>query len=171
MEQRDSIDHVQITVAETVGVDGRWPYYDDYGALRDMVQNHMLQLLCLVAMEPPANLEPDSVRNEKVKVLRSLRPIGRARGREADGARPVRAGVVDGKTVPGYSRGDGRRRQRHRDLRRPRRPISTTGAGPGVPFYLRTGKRLADRATQIVIQFRDVPHSIFSRRRTWWPTG
>ena len=70
-----TIDHVQITVAETVGVEGRWSYYNDYGALRDMVQNHVLQLLCLVAMEPPGSLDPDSDRNEKVKELRSLRPI------------------------------------------------------------------------------------------------
>ena len=87
-----TIDHVQITVAETEGVGDRWPYYDEYGALRDMLQNHMLQLLCLVAMEPPADLDPDSVRNEKVKVLRSLRRFTRADAPERQRARPVRAG-------------------------------------------------------------------------------
>ena len=155
-----SIEHVQITVAETVGVEGRFSYYDDYGAIRDMVQNHVLQLLCLVAMEPPASLDPDSVRNEKVKVLRSLRPIS---GRDLE-RRTVRGqysrGVADGSSVPGY--------------------LEEEGAGPsqtetfvalqanvdnwrwaGVPFYLRTGKRMAERASQIVIQFRDVPYSIF----------
>ncbi|HEX4179238.1 MAG TPA: glucose-6-phosphate dehydrogenase [Caulobacteraceae bacterium] len=156
-----SIEHVQITVGETVGVEGRWSYYNDYGALRDMVQNHVLQLLCLVAMEPPASLEPDSVRNEKVKVLRSLRPIT---GREVE-RRTVRgqyrAGVADGRSASGY--------------------LDEAGGGPsdtetfvalqanidnwrwaGVPFYLRTGKRLPNKASQIVIQFRDVPHSIFA---------
>ena len=88
----DVIDHVQITVAETVGVEERGGYYDHSGALRDMVQNHMLQLLCLVAMEPPVSLEADRVRDEKLKVLRALRPIETARGGLTDGARPVRAG-------------------------------------------------------------------------------
>jgi glucose-6-phosphate 1-dehydrogenase len=156
-----SIEQVQITVAETVGVEGRWSYYNDYGALRDMVQNHVLQLLCLVAMEPPASLDPDSVRNEKVKVLRSLRPIT---GREVERKTvrgQYRAGVADGVSVPGY--------------------LDETGGAPsdtetfvavqanidnwrwaGVPFYLRTGKRLPSRSSQIVIQFRDVPHSIFA---------
>jgi glucose-6-phosphate 1-dehydrogenase len=156
-----SIDHVQITVAETVGVEGRWSYYNDYGALRDMVQNHVLQLLCLVAMEPPASLDPDSVRNEKVKVLRSLHPI---EGREVERKTvrgQYRAGVADGAGVTGYE--------------------SEAGGGPsdtetfvalqvnidnwrwaGVPFYLRTGKRLPSKNSLIVIQFRDVPHSIFS---------
>ena len=156
-----SIDHVQITVAETVGVEGRFSYYDDYGAIRDMVQNHVLQLLCLVAMEPPASLDADSVRNEKVKVLRSLRPIT---GREVE-RRTVRgqyrAGVAEGRSAPGY--------------------LEEAGGGPsdtetfvalqanidnwrwaGVPFYLRTGKRLPSKTSQIVIQFRDVPHSIFA---------
>jgi glucose-6-phosphate 1-dehydrogenase len=156
-----SIDHVQITIGETVGVEGRWSYYNDYGALRDMVQNHLLQLLCLVAMEPPASLDPDSVRNEKVKVLRSLRPItGRDVERKTVRGQ-YRAGIADGRQAPGY--------------------LEEAGGGPsdtetfvaiqanidnwrwaGVPFYLRTGKRMADRRSQIVIQFRDVPHSIFA---------
>ncbi len=155
-----SIDHVQITVAETVGVEGRWSYYNDFGALRDMVQNHVLQLLCLVAMEPPASLDPDSVRNEKVKVLRSLRPI---EGREVERKTvrgQYRAGVADSASAPGYAdeAGGG---------------ISDTETfvalqvnidnwrWAGVPFYLRTGKRLPSKSSQIVIQFRDVPYSIF----------
>ncbi|MBV9510971.1 MAG: glucose-6-phosphate dehydrogenase [Caulobacteraceae bacterium] len=156
-----SIDHVQITVAEAGGVEGRWGYYNDYGALRDMVQNHMLQLLCLVAMEPPANLDPDSVRNEKVKVLRSLRPIA---GREVERKTvrgQYRAGVADGATVPGYLDEDGGGAsdtetfvaiQAHVDNWR----------WAGVPFYLRTGKRLASKSSEIAIQFKAVPHSIFS---------
>jgi len=106
-----TVDHVQITVGETVGVGDRWPYYDEYGALRDMLQNHMLQLLCLVAMEPPSDLDPDSVRNEKVKVLRSLRHR----------ARPVRSRDQRGQAGQGLS-GRARPGVGHRDLRRhPRR--------------------------------------------------
>src|SRR5262249_16997254 len=97
-----TIDHVQITVAETVGVGDRWRYYDEYGALRDMLQNHMLQLLCLVAMEPPADMEPDSVRNEKVKVLKSLRPFTRAEAQNWSVRGQYTPGVVDGEKVEGY---------------------------------------------------------------------
>src|SRR6185436_13950616 len=97
-----TIDHVQITVAETEGVGERWPYYDEYGALRDMLQNHMLQLLCLVAMEPPSDLEPDSVRNEKVKVLRSLRRFTRADAVERSVRGQYTPGVVGGKEAAGY---------------------------------------------------------------------
>ncbi|MDB5428420.1 MAG: zwf, partial [Phenylobacterium sp.] len=97
-----TIDHVQITVAETEGVGDRWPYYDEYGALRDMLQNHMLQLLCFVAMEPPADMDPRSVRNEKVKVLRSLRRFTRADAQSASVRGQYTKGVVGGKEVPGY---------------------------------------------------------------------
>jgi glucose-6-phosphate 1-dehydrogenase len=155
-----SIDHVQITVAEQVGVEGRWGYYEEHGALRDMVQNHMLQLLCLIAMEPPASLDPDSVRNEKVKVLRSLAPItGRDLERKTVRGQYAR-GVAYGAEAPGYAEEAGGH------------PASAETyvalcAGvnnwrwAGVPFYLRTGKRMAVRSSQIVIQFRDVPYSIF----------
>ena len=156
-----SIDHVQITVGETVGVEGRWGYYNDYGALRDMVQNHVLQLLCLVAMEPPANLDPDSVRNEKVKVLRSLRPITKLddlRHRTVRGQ--YRAGVADGKTVPGYGEEAGGGDSDTETFVALQANIDNW-RWAGVPFYLRTGKRLPSKNTQIVIQFKDVPHSIF----------
>jgi glucose-6-phosphate 1-dehydrogenase len=156
-----SIEHVQITVGETVGVEGRWSYYDDYGALRDMVQNHVLQLLCLVAMEPPANLDPDSVRNEKVKVLRSLRPIT---GREVE-RRTVRgqyrAGVADGRSVPGYAEEAGGAASDTETFVALQANVDNW-RWAGVPFYLRTGKRLPSKSSQIVIQFRDVPHSIFA---------
>ncbi len=156
-----SIDHVQITVGETVGVEGRWGYYNEYGALRDMVQNHVLQLLCLVAMEPPANLDPDSVRNEKVKVLRSLRPITsleEVRHRTVRGQ--YRAGVADGKTVPGYNEETGGGASDTETFVALQANIDNW-RWAGVPFYLRTGKRLPSKTSQIVIQFRDVPHSIF----------
>jgi glucose-6-phosphate 1-dehydrogenase len=157
-----SIEHVQITVAETVGVEGRWSYYDDFGALRDMVQNHMLQLLCLVAMEPPASLDPDSVRNEKVKVLRSLRPIT---GREVERKTvrgQYRAGVAEGASVPGYLDEAGGRPSDTETFVAVQANIDNW-RWAGVPFYLRTGKRLPNRDSQIVIQFREVPHSIFGR--------
>ncbi len=157
---RVSIDHVQITVAETVGVEGRWGYYDEYGAVRDMVQNHMLQLLCLVAMEPPANLDPDSVRNEKVKVLRSLRPIN---GREVERKTvrgQYRAGVADGRSAPGYLE-DGGGKASDTETFVALCANVDNWRWAGVPFYLRTGKRMPERSSQIVIQFREAPHSIF----------
>ena len=155
-----SIDHVQITVAEQVGVEGRWGYYEEHGALRDMVQNHVLQLLCLIAMEPPASLDPDSVRNEKVKVLRSLRPIvGRDLERRTVRGQYVR-GVADGAQVPGYAEEAGG----HPALAETYVALTAhvnNWRWAGVPFYLRTGKRMPVRSSQIVVQFREVPYSIF----------
>jgi glucose-6-phosphate 1-dehydrogenase len=154
-----TIDHVQITVAETEGVGDRWPYYDEHGALRDMLQNHMLQLLCLVAMEPPADMEPDSVRNEKVKVLKSLRPFTRAEAQNSSVRGQYSKGVVLGKEAPAYEteRGQPTNTETFVALR----ADIDNWRWAGVPFYLRTGKRLPERRTQIVIQFKGVPHSIF----------
>jgi glucose-6-phosphate 1-dehydrogenase len=157
---RTAIDHVQIIVAESIGIEGRWSYYDAYGALRDMVQNHVLQLLCLVAMEPPARLDPDAVRDEKAKVLRSLRPITAedvmtktVRGQYAEG-------VVDGRAVPGYALEAGGEPSGTETFVAIEAEVQNW-RWEGVPFYLRTGKRLGDRHTRIVIQFRAVPHSAF----------
>ena len=152
------IDHVEITVAETVGLEGRVGFYDGAGALRDMVQNHMLQLLALVAMEPPAIFNSTAVRDEKVKVLRSLRPVSR----DETVTGQYRAGAIGGAAVPGYDQELGSESdtetfvaiKAHLDNWR----------WKGVPFYLRTGKRLYKRTTEIVVQFRQVPHSIFSGR-------
>jgi glucose-6-phosphate 1-dehydrogenase len=152
------IEHVQITVAETVGLEGRVGFYDGAGALRDMVQNHMLQLLALVAMEPPANYDATAIRDEKVKVLRALRmvlPDETVTGQ-------YRAGAIDGQPVPGYDEELGRDSdtetfvaiKAHLDNWR----------WKGVPFYLRTGKRMPHRKTEIMVQFRPVPHSIFAGR-------
>jgi glucose-6-phosphate 1-dehydrogenase len=158
---RHAIDHVQITVAETIGVEGRFGYYDEYGATRDMVQNHLLQLLCLIAMEPPSNMKPESVRGEKVKVLRSLRPIQEAELSQKTVRGQYTRGVADGKSAPGYLEEEGGKPSdtetfvaicAHLDNWR----------WAGVPFYLRTGKRLPTRHSQIVIQFKQVPHSIFN---------
>jgi glucose-6-phosphate 1-dehydrogenase len=154
-----AVDHVQITVAETVGVGDRWPYYDNYGALRDMLQNHMLQLLCLVAMEPPADLDPDSVRNEKVKVLRSLRPYTRHMAMNCTVRGQYTDGVVEGQPAPSYEseRGQPSGTETFAALR----VDIDNWRWAGVPFFLRTGKRLPEKRTQVVIQFKGVPHSIF----------
>jgi len=155
------IQNVQITVAETVGVEGRGDYYDGSGAIRDMLQNHMLQLLCLVAMEPPSQFEPTAVRNEKIKVLHALRPIGRAEvGTETVAGQYV-AGAIAGKAVPGYVEELGRPSATETFVAL--RAHIDNWRWSGVPFYLRTGKRMARRCTEIYLQFRAVPHSIFAQ--------
>ncbi|HZX80469.1 MAG TPA: glucose-6-phosphate dehydrogenase [Lysobacter sp.] len=153
------IQQVQITVAETVGVEGRGDYYDDYGAMRDMLQNHLLQLLCLVAMEPPSHFDPTAVRNEKIKVLRSLRPIGRAEVAEETVAGQYAAGAIAGQAVPGYLDELGRASRTETFVAI--RAQVDNWRWAGVPFYLRTGKRMPRRSTEIYLQLRQVPHSIF----------
>jgi len=149
------IDHVQITVAETVGLEGRVAFYDDAGALRDMVQNHMLQLLALVAMEPPSSFDSTSVRDEKVKVLRALRRVGE--GETVTGQ--YRAGAIQRESVPGYDEELGKDSDTETYVAI--KAHVDNWRWKGVPFYLRTGKRLPERVTEIVVQFRCVPHSIF----------
>ena len=156
------IEQVQITVGETVGVEGRGDYYDDSGALRDMLQNHLLQLLCLVAMEPPAKFDPTAVRNEKIKVLRSLRAIGREQVAHESVAGQYTAGAIDGVAVPGYAQELGRDSRTETFVAL--RAHVDNWRWSGVPFYLRTGKRLPSRSTEIYIQFRKVPYSIFGGR-------
>ncbi len=156
------VDHVQITVSETVGLEGRSAFYDQVGALRDMVQNHMLQLLALVAMEPPAHFNATEVRDEKVKVLRSLRPIDRTTAATHTVIGQYSPGVVRGASVPGYVE----------ELGAPSGTETFVALKvhidnwrwKGVPFYLRTGKRLANRQSEIFIQLRQVPHSIFESK-------
>ena len=156
------IEQVQITVGETVGVEGRGDYYDDSGAMRDMLQNHLLQLLCLVAMEPPARFEPTAVRNEKIKVLRSLRAIGRDDVATESVAGQYTAGAIDGVAVPGYVQELGRGSNTETFVAL--RAHVDNWRWSGVPFYQRTGKRLPSRSTEIYIQFRKVPYSIFGGR-------
>lgn len=153
------IEQVQITVGETIGVEGRGDYYDESGALRDMVQNHMLQLLCLVAMEPPARFDPAAVRNEKIKALRSLRPIGRAEVASESVIGQYSAGAIGGVAVPGYTEDIGRPSDTETFVAL--RAHVDNWRWSGVPFYLRTGKRMPARSTEIYIQFRKVPYSIF----------
>jgi len=149
------IDHVQITVAETVGLEGRVAFYDDAGAIRDMVQNHMLQLLALVAMEPPAHFDATAVRDEKVKVLRALRPVEPAQTVTGQ----YRAGAIQGNAVPGYDEELGKDSDTETFVAI--KAHVDNWRWKGVPFYLRTGKRMPKRVTEIVIQFACVPHSIF----------
>ncbi|UVI40576.1 glucose-6-phosphate dehydrogenase [Qipengyuania spongiae] len=154
----NGIDHVQITVSETVGLEGRHGFYDDTGALRDMVQNHMLQLLAITAMEPPADFDATAVRDEKVKVLRSLRPLEAAemvRGQYGEGA-------VKGESVGSYEADLGESSDTETFVAL--KAHVDNWRWQGVPFYLRTGKRMAERRSEIVIQFKQVPHNIFAER-------
>lgn len=158
--QRGAVDHVQITVAEELGVGGRTEFYDRIGALRDMVQNHLLQLVCLTAMEPPSSLHHDAVRDEKIKVLRALRPIN-GKGVRTNTVRGQYApGAINSEAVPGYTEEFGNAETSTETFVALKLEIDNW-RWSGVPFYLRTGKRLKQKHSEIVVQFRDVPHSIF----------
>jgi glucose-6-phosphate 1-dehydrogenase len=155
------IDHVQITVAETLGVEGRGGYYEDAGAMRDMVQNHMMQLVCLVAMEPPNSLEADSLRDEKLKVLKALQPIDGNNASNLTVRGQYRAGFADGGPVPGFLQDIGKESSDTETFVALKLGIANW-RWAGVPFYLRTGKRLPQRFSEIVVGFRRVPHVIFA---------
>ena len=155
----DNIDHIQITAAETVGLGARAGYYDQYGAMRDMVQNHLLQLLCLVAMEPPSKFNQDALRDEKLKVLKSLRPWNTASTAEQVVFGQYGSGQIDGKKLESYAEelGKDSRTETFVTLK----TYVDNWRWSGVPFYLRTGKRMDEKMSEIVIQFKQVPHSIF----------
>ncbi len=156
------IDHIQITVAETVGLESRAGYYDRAGALRDMVQNHLLQLLCLVAMEPPASANADALRDEKLKVLRALSPINAANAHKVTVRGQYKAGASSGEPVKGYLEELDNGESNTETFVAIKAKIENW-RWAGVPFYLRTGKRLAQRMSEIVINFKPVPHSIFEK--------
>lgn len=158
---RQFVDHVQITVAETVGLEGRAGYYETAGALRDMVQNHLMQLFCLTAMEPPNSLDADSIRNEKVKVIQATHLANIDDLSQCSVRGQYAAGWMKGKEVPGYRQEDGAN---------PESTVQTFSAiklmidnwrWKGVPFYLRTGKRMPKKVTEISIHFNEVPHLMF----------
>lgn len=151
------IDHIQITVAETVGVEGRGAYYDRAGAMRDMVQNHLMQLLCLIAMEPPSQFEPDAVRDEKLKVIRALDP--------AEASEIVRGQYRGQEGVPSY-RDDAENPDSLTESYIALRLHISNWRWKGTPFYLRTGKRLKARSSEIAVVFKDPPHSIFGQQET-----
>lgn len=158
---RNYIDHVQITVAENLGLEGRADYYDKSGALRDMVQNHMLQLLCLTAMEPPNHLEDDDVRTEKIKVLNALAPISGEAAKKLTVRGQYKAGVIGGEAVKGYAEElTGGEKSRTETFVAIKASINNW-RWAGVPFYLRTGKRMSQRHSDIVVQFKKTPYSLF----------
>ena len=156
---RTHIDHVQISVAETVGVGGRWRYYNESGALRDMVQNHLLQLVCLAAMEPPSTLDADMIRDEKLKVLRALHPIVAEDVTHCIVRGQYRAGTVEGKAVPGYLEEEDAGGDSDTETFVALKLHVDNWRWAGVPFYIRTGKRLPSRSSEIVVQFKTPPHS------------
>ncbi|MCG2582916.1 glucose-6-phosphate dehydrogenase [Massilia sp. TS11] len=159
--RREYISDVQITIAEKLGVGNRLGYYDTSGALRDMLQNHLLQLLCIVAMEPPASIAPDAVRDEKLQVLRSLRRFTPTTLAQNIVRGQYRAGHVDGQAVPGYrEEPDAPAHSRTETFVAMKAEIDTW-RWAGVPFYLRTGKRMAASLAEIVVRFKQIPHSIF----------
>jgi len=158
---RHFIDHVQITVAEEVGIEGRADYYDRAGALRDMLQNHLLQLLALVAMEPPAAWDADALRDEKVKALRSIRPIARGGVHAAAFRAQYRAGVIGGRNVPGYGEEAGVPPGSATETYVTAKFYIDNWRWRGVPFYLRTGKRLAERRSLIALRLRHPPQQLF----------
>ncbi|HUW20526.1 MAG TPA: glucose-6-phosphate dehydrogenase [Sedimentisphaerales bacterium] len=158
---RNYIDSVQITIAETIGVEHRASYYDKSGALRDIFQNHMLQMLALVGMEPPTSFEADRLRDEKVKLLRSIRPFDRAELDKLIVRGQYGPGSIGGEQVVGYREEPGVEPQSKTETFVAARLFIDNWRWKGVPFYLRTGKRLAKKDTEIAIAFKKVPHSMF----------
>ena len=154
-----SIDHVEVSISETVGLEGRASFYDDAGALRDMVQNHLMQLLCLVAMEPPSKLNADSIRMEKLKVLDALRPIAGDDVAKHTVRGQYVAGEMDGQAVPGYLDELGKPSDTETFVAI--RAFIDNWRWSNVPFYLRTGKRLKKRCAEIIIQYKSVTHHIY----------
>ncbi|QUN04490.1 glucose-6-phosphate dehydrogenase [Shewanella yunxiaonensis] len=156
-----TIDHVQITVAEEVGIEGRWGYFDKAGQMRDMIQNHLLQVLTLIAMDPPVNLDADSIRDEKVKVLKSLRPITMDNVFENTVRGQYSAGFLKGSPVPGYLEEEGANVQSNTETFVALRLDIDNWRWAGVPFYLRSGKRMPFKSSEIVIYFKNPPHNLY----------
>lgn len=159
---RNCIDHVQITVAESVGIEGRWGFYDEAGQMRDMVQNHLLQILSLLAMEPPADLSADSVRDEKLKVIKALKPITRQNVKEKTIRGQYADGYLNGVAVPGYTNEEGANENSGTETFVAIKAEIDNWRWAGVPFYLRTGKRMPKKHSEIVVHFKQQPHNIFS---------
>jgi glucose-6-phosphate 1-dehydrogenase len=159
--RRESIANIQITIAESLGVGTRGDFYDRTGALRDMIQNHALQLLTMIAMEPPASSDADAIRDEKLKVLRALKPFTADTVTRDVVRGQYRAGTCDGMAVPGYLEEAKVPADSRCETFVALRTEVQNWRWAGVPFYLRTGKRLAERDAHIVVNFRPVPHAIF----------
>jgi glucose-6-phosphate 1-dehydrogenase len=161
---RNYVDHVQITAAETLGVERRGGFYETAGALRDMIQSHVLQLTSLVAVEPPASFDATAVRNEKLKVLQSIRPFDLEAVAQAVVRGQYSKGSANGKPVPGYREEQGVSPSSRTETFVSAKLLIDNWRWANVPFYLRTGKRLAKRSTEIVIQFKRAPHVVFRGR-------
>ncbi|MFL6657629.1 MAG: glucose-6-phosphate dehydrogenase [Massilia sp.] len=161
--RREWISDVQITIAEKIGVGNRMGYYDTSGALRDMLQNHLLQLLCIVAMEPPTSIAPDAVRDAKLQVLRSLKRFTPTTLAQNIVRGQYRSGHVDGKAVPSYRDEPDAPEQTSTETFVAIKAEIDTWRWAGVPFYLRTGKRMAESLAEIVVRFKQIPHSIFNQ--------
>ncbi len=159
---RQSVEQVQITVSEKLGVGGRGEYYESAGALRDMVQNHLLQVLALVAMEPPVSLEAEDVRDEKLKLLKSIRPFETAQVAASVVRGQYAAGEIDGVKVPGYRQEPKVKPDSTAETYVALRLLVDNWRWAGVPFYLRTGKRMAAACSEVRIQFRPTPHVLFA---------
>lgn len=168
---RRYIDHVQITVAEQVGVEHRGSYYDHSGALRDMIQNHLLQILCLVAMEPPAAFTADEIRTRKVDVLRAIRPIPTEYLHQYASRGQYGPGWLEGERVAGYRNEPDVDPESNTETFAALKLFIDNWRWQDIPFYLRTGKRLAQKVSQVIIQFRPVPHQSFpsSTYQDWLP--
>jgi glucose-6-phosphate 1-dehydrogenase len=160
---RNHVAEVQLTVAETVGVEGRGGYYEESGALRDMIQNHLLQVVCLVAMEPPVTFDAQAVRDEKSKVLQAARPIDPARVEASALRAQYGPGFIGNRQVPGYVQERGVKPDSTTETYAALRLQIDNWRWAGVPFYLQTGKRLAQRVSEVVIRFHRTPHMIFRR--------
>lgn len=158
---RNSIDHVQITVAECVGIEGRWGFYDDAGQLRDMVQNHLLQVLSLLAMEPPVDLSAESVRAEKLKVVKALKPINNTNIKDKVVRGQYCDGYLNGVPVPGYLNEEGAKPKSNTETFVSIKAEIDNWRWKGVPFYLRTGKRMPKKHSEIVVHFKPQAHNIF----------
>ncbi len=159
--RRETIANIQITIAEELGVENRGAFYDSTGALRDMVQNHALQLLCAIGMEPPINAHADAIRDEKLKVLRSLKPWTPETLKQHVIRGQYAAGTINGEAVPGYLQEAGVTPHSQTETFVALRAEIANWRWAGVPFYIRTGKRLAERDAHIEVNFRPTPHAIF----------
>ena len=168
---RNYIDHVQITVAESVGIEGRWGFYDEAGQMRDMVQNHLLQILSLLAMEPPADLSADSIRDEKLKVIKALVPITRQNIKDKTVRGQYTEGFLGGKAVPGYLEEEGANKNSNTESFVAIKAEIDNWRWTGVPFYLRTGKRMPAKHSEIVVHFKEQPHNIFKDSYTDLPAN
>jgi len=158
---RNSIDHVQITVAESVGIEGRWGFYDDAGQMRDMIQNHLLQILSLLAMEPPADLSAESIRAEKLKAVKALIPIDRTNVKDKTVRGQYADGFLNGNPVPGYLNEEGAKANSNTETFVAIKAEIDNWRWAGVPFYLRTGKRMPAKHSEIVVHFKEQAHNIF----------